>query len=98
MGVDDQKQQNEEVTADEEMTDDFDHVIAGKVVCGQNDDDECTPEGDGGDNNEETDGSLDEREGSNQQYSAPIGQDIEEGEDSDYLEIFGDENDMEISE
>merc|ERR1719295_77244 len=52
--VDDQKQQNEE-TVDEEMTDDFVHVIAGKVVCGQNDDEEYTQEGDGGDNDDETD-------------------------------------------
>jgi len=93
--VDDQKQQNEE-TVDEEMTDDFVHVIAGKVVCGQNDDEECTPEGDGGDNDDETDDcSPDEVEGSNHEYSSPIGQDAEDGEDSDYFEIFGDEEDVE---
>jgi len=96
--VDDQKQQNEE-TGDEEMTDDFVHVITGKVVCGQNDDKEFTPEGNGGDNDDETDDySPDEVEGGNHEYSSPLDQDAEDGEDSDYFEIFGDEEEVENSD
>merc|ERR1719499_2236385 len=93
--VDDQKQQNEE-TGDEEITDDFVHVITGKVVCGQNDDKEFTPEGNGGDNDDETDDySPDEVEGGNHEYSSSLDQDAEDGEDSDYFEIFGDEEEVE---
>merc|ERR1719336_2802827 len=95
--VDDQKQQNEE-TGDEEMTDDFVHVITGKVVCGQNDDKEFTPEGNGGDIDDETDDySPDEVEGGNHEYSSPLDQDAEDGEDSDYFEIFGEEEEVENS-
>merc|ERR1719384_420586 len=95
---DDQKQQNEE-TGDEEMTDNFVHVITGKVVCGQNDDKEFTPEGNGGDNDDETDDySPDEVEGGNHEYSSPLSQDAEDGEDSDYFEIFGEEEEVENSD
>merc|ERR1712217_595717 len=67
-----------------------------KMDVDGNDDKECTPEGDGGDNDDETDDcSPDEVEGGNHQYSSPIEQDAEDGEDSDYFEIFGDEEDME---
>merc|ERR1719384_2474254 len=101
--VKDQKQDNGvekmEVDGDEEKTDDFVHVITGKVVCGQNDDKEFTPEGNGGDIDDETDDySPDEVEGGNHEYSSPLGQDAEDGEDSDYFEIFGDEEEVENSD
>jgi len=91
----DEKEQDDE-TMDDSMADDFVHVISDKVTCGQNDDEEAvTPDGDSGDNDQETDDAQDEMEGSSHRYISPG---VEEGEDSDYLEIFGDEDDMETSE
>merc|ERR1712083_126945 len=90
--VGDEKEQNDDVDM---VSEDFVHVIAGKVDCGQNDE-ECSPGGDSGDNDDETDGALEEMEGIVHEYSSPVN--TAEGEDSDFMEIFGDEVEMEMSE
>merc|ERR1712083_595629 len=70
-------------------------VIAGKMDCGQNDEQEDTPEGASGDFEMETDDYYpDEMEGRFHEYVSPSGpgmEDQDDGEDSDFMEIFGDE-------
>lgn len=95
-GVLDEKEQNEVSMEEVVITDDFDQVIAGKVECGQNDEEEYALEGDSGDNDDDdTDGAPDEMEGDVHRYGTPV---ADEGEDSDFMEIFGDEEDMEMME
>lgn len=87
--VNDEKEQDDD-TMDDSTADDFVHVITDKVICGLNDGEEVSPDGDSGDNDDETDDVPDEVEGSVHRYITPG---ADEGEDSDYLEIFGDEDD-----
>merc|ERR1719419_1096801 len=85
-GIGDEKEQGEEAV-NEVMTGDFVAVINGKMECGQKDDEEES-------NETEDSGDYemvpDEMEGGDHRYETPI---AEEGEDSDFLEIFGDDRD-----
>merc|ERR1712154_541206 len=94
-GMGDEKEQEEEAMS-MVMTDDFVAVINGKVECGRNDEDEAgTQSGDSGDVDADTDDAPDEMEGGGHRYGTPI---AEDGEDSDFLEIYGDEEEEEDME
>jgi len=91
------------------ISEEFVHIISGKMDCGQNDQDEGSLDVlDGASGCNEDDEYPDEMEGSFygtgfHEYSTPIApgaadvEDQGDGEDSDFLEIFGDEVDPEMS-
>merc|ERR1711997_60260 len=92
-GMADEKEQEEEAMS-MGMTDDFVAVINGKVECGRNDEDEAgTQSGDSGDVDVDSDDAPDEMEGGGHRYGTPI---AEDGEDSDFLEIYGDEEEEDM--
>merc|ERR1719361_123722 len=99
MDVDQDDEQKQDVADQPDMiSDDFVQVIAGKMDCGQNGEEEDsldTPGAMSGSNEETEDVCPDEMEGNFHEYTSPIGpgavDDQGDGEDSDFMEIFGDE-------
>jgi len=85
--VGDQKEPEPEAD-DDAVADEFGHFIANKVDRGQNDDT----------NDEDTDCAPDEMEGSGSHYESPSRTPGDEGEDSDFMEIFGDDVETEATE